>query len=70
MTDRDKDRVADEVVPFAAAINFKIPNGVCFAPDGILYAIEQNRVIQFPAAEFFYEGGADVPIFQVVKQGT
>jgi glucose/arabinose dehydrogenase len=67
--DRDKDRVADEVVPFAAAINFKIPNGVCFAPDGILYVIEQNRVIQFPAAEFFYEGGADVPIFQVVKQG-
>src|SRR3712207_8500491 len=39
------------------------------APDGILYVIEQNRVIQFPAAEFFYEGGADVPIFQVVKQG-
>jgi glucose/arabinose dehydrogenase len=69
VTDRDKDRVADEVVPFAAAINFKIPNGVCFAPDGILYVIEQNRVIQFPAAEFFYEGGADVPIFQVVKQG-
>jgi glucose/arabinose dehydrogenase len=69
VTDRDKDRVADEVIPFAAAINFKIPNGVCFAPDGILYVVEQNRVIQFPAAEFFYEGGADVPIFQVVKQG-
>jgi glucose/arabinose dehydrogenase len=69
VTDRDKDRVADEVVPFAAAINFKIPNGVCFSPDGILYVVEQNRIIQFPAAEFFYEGGADVPIFQVVKQG-
>jgi glucose/arabinose dehydrogenase len=69
VTDRDKDRVADEVIRVAAAINFKIPNGVCFAPDGILYVVEQNRVIQFPAAEFFYEGGADVPIFQVVKQG-
>ncbi|EIM27621.1 PQQ-dependent sugar dehydrogenase [Microvirga lotononidis] len=69
VTDRDKDRVADEVVPFGAAVTFKIPNGVCFSPDGILYVVEQNRVIQFPAAEFFYEGGADVPIFQVVKQG-
>lgn len=69
VTDRDKDRVADEVIPFGAAITFKIPNGVCFSPDGILYIVEQNRVIQFPAAEFFYEGGADVPIFQVVKQG-
>ena len=69
VTDRDKDRVADEVVPFGAAVTFKIPNGVCFSPDGILYIVEQNRVIQFPAAEFFYEGGADVAIFQVVKQG-
>jgi glucose/arabinose dehydrogenase len=30
--------------------------------------VEQNRVLQFPAAEFFYEG-ADVAAFQVVKQG-
>ena len=34
----------------------------------MLYVAEQNRVLQFPAAEFFYEG-PDVAAFQVVKQG-
>jgi glucose/arabinose dehydrogenase len=68
VTDRDKDRVADEVKQFAPPISMKIPNGLCFSPDGILYVVEQNRVLQFPAAEFFYEG-ADVAAFQVVKQG-
>jgi glucose/arabinose dehydrogenase len=68
VTDRDKDRVADEVKVFAPSIEFKIPNGVCFSRDGILYTVEQNRVLQFPAAEFFYEG-PDVAAFQVVKQG-
>src|SRR3954467_2650776 len=68
VTDRDKDRVADEVKVFAPAIELKIPNGVCFSRDGILYVVEQNRVLQFPAAEFFYEG-PDVAAFQVVKQG-
>src|SRR4051795_12532443 len=66
VTDRDKDRVADEVKVFAPAIEFKIPNGVCFSRDGILYVVEQNRVLQFPAAEFFYEG-PDVAAFQVIK---
>ncbi len=68
VTDRDKDRVADEVKQFAPSIAFKIPNGVCFSRDGILYVVEQNRVLQFPAAEFFYEG-PDVAAFQVLKQG-
>lgn len=68
VTDRDKDRIADEVKQFAPSIQFKIPNGVCFSRDGILYVVEQNRVLQFPAAEFFYEG-PDVAAFQVVKQG-
>lgn len=68
VTDRDKDRVADEVKVFAPSIAFKIPNGVCFSRDGVLYVAEQNRVLQFPAAEFFYEG-PDVAAFQVVKQG-
>ena len=31
VTDRDKDRVADEVRAFAPGIAFKIPNGVCFS---------------------------------------
>jgi glucose/arabinose dehydrogenase len=68
VTDRDKDRVADEVKVFAPSVDLKIPNGVCFSRDGVLYVVEQNRVLQFPAAEFFYEG-PDVAAFQVVKQG-
>jgi glucose/arabinose dehydrogenase len=68
VTDRDKDRIADEVKVFAPSVTFKIPNGVCFSRDGILYVAEQNRVLQFPAAEFFYEG-PDVAAFQVLKQG-
>jgi len=68
VTDRDKDRVADEVKVFAPSVEFKLPNGVCFTRDGFLFVVEQNRVLQFPAAEFFYEG-PDVAAFQVVKQG-
>lgn len=68
VTDRDKDRVADEVKDFAPSIGFTIPNGPCFSPDGILYLVERNRVLSFPAAEFFYES-PDVAAFNVVKQG-
>jgi glucose/arabinose dehydrogenase len=68
VTDRDKDRVADEVKVFAPSIEMTIPNGVCFSKDGFLYLVEQNRVLVFPAAEFFYEG-PDVAAFNVVKQG-
>lgn len=68
VTDRDKDRVADDVREFAPSIKFAVPNGVCFSKDGFLFLAEQNRVLVFPAAEFFYEG-PDVAAFQVVKQG-
>lgn len=68
ISDRDRSRVADEVKVFAPSIDFVIPNGVCFSPDGFLYIAEQNRVLQFPAAEFFYEG-PDVAAFVVVPQG-
>ena len=68
VTDRDKDRVADEVKDFAPSITFTIPNGVCFSPDGFLYIAEQNRLLEFPAAEFFYEG-TDVAVSEVVAQG-
>jgi glucose/arabinose dehydrogenase len=68
VTDRDKDRVADEVKEFAPSIGFTIPNGVCFSKDGFLFLAEQNRVLMFPAAEFFYEG-PDVAAFVIVKQG-
>ncbi len=68
VTDRDKDRVADEVKDFAPSIDFAIPNGPCFSSDGFLFIAEQNRVLQFPAAEFFYES-PDVAAFNVVPQG-
>jgi glucose/arabinose dehydrogenase len=67
-TDRTKTRVADEVKVFSPSLNFKIPNGVCFSPDGFLFIVEHNRVMVFPAAEFFYEG-PDVAAGQVVPQG-
>jgi glucose/arabinose dehydrogenase len=68
ISDRDRDRVADEVKVFAPSIDFVIPNGVCFSKDGFLYIVEQNRVLLFPAAEFFYEG-PDVAAFVMVPQG-
>jgi glucose/arabinose dehydrogenase len=68
LTDRDKDRVADEVKVLAPSIDFMIPNGVCFSKDGFLYVVEQNRVLLLPAAEFFYES-PDVAVAPVVEQG-
>jgi glucose/arabinose dehydrogenase len=68
VTDRNKDRVADEVKDFAPSLKFAIPNGPCFSKDGFLYIAEQNRVLVYPAAEFFYES-PDVAAFNVVKQG-
>jgi glucose/arabinose dehydrogenase len=68
ITDRDRDRVADEVKSFAPSIGFSVPNGLCFSPDGVLYVTEHNRLLAFPAAEFFYEG-TDVAVEQVVAQG-
>lgn len=68
VTDRNKDRIADEVKDFAPSIDFTIPNGPCFSKDGFLYIAEQNRVLVFPAAEFFYES-PDVAAFNVLKQG-
>ena len=44
------------------------PNGVCWTKDGFLIVAEHNRVLNFPAAEFFYEG-PDVAVIEVVPQG-
>jgi glucose/arabinose dehydrogenase len=68
VTDRNKDRVADEVKDFAPSLAMAIPNGPCFSKDGFLYIAEQNRVLVYPAAEFFYES-PDVAAFNVIKQG-
>jgi glucose/arabinose dehydrogenase len=66
VTDRDKDRVADEVKDFAPSLAMAIPNGPCFSPEGVLYIAEQNRVLSYPAAEFFYES-PDVAAFKVME---
>ena len=68
VTDRDRNQTADEVKVFAPSIDFTVPNGVCMSRDGFLYVIETNRVLVFPAAEFFYES-PDVAVDVVVPQG-
>jgi glucose/arabinose dehydrogenase len=68
VTDRNSDGIADEVKAFAPSLKFNVPNGVCFTPDGFLIVVEHNRVLNFPAAEFFYEG-PDVAVIEVVPQG-
>ncbi|NLD68523.1 MAG: sorbosone dehydrogenase [Limnobacter sp.] len=68
VTDRNSDGIADEVKSFAPSLKFTNPNGVCFTRDGFLVVVEHNRVLNFPAAEFFYEG-PDVAVIEVVPQG-
>ncbi len=68
VTDRNSDGVADEVKSFAPSLKFSNPNGVCWTKDGFLIVAEHNRVLNFPAAEFFYEG-PDVAVIEVVPQG-
>jgi glucose/arabinose dehydrogenase len=68
VTDRDSDGAADEVKSFAPSLKFTNPNGVCWTKDGFLVVVEHNRVLNFPAAEFFYEG-PDVAVIEVVPQG-
>jgi glucose/arabinose dehydrogenase len=68
VTDRNSDGAADEVKSFAPSLDFTNPNGVCWTRDGFLIVAEHNRVLNFPAAEFFYEG-PDVAVIEVVSQG-
>jgi glucose/arabinose dehydrogenase len=68
VTDRNSDGVADEVKSFAPSLKFTNPNAVCWTKDGFLVVVEHNRVLNFPAAEFFYEG-PDVAVIEVVSQG-
>ena len=68
VTDRNSDGEADEVKPFAPSLKFTVPNAVCWTKDGFLIVVEHNRVLNFPAAEFFYEG-PDVAVIEVVPEG-
>ena len=66
--DRNRDRVADDVKDFAPSLEFDVPNGVAFSKDGFLFIAERNRVLMFPAAEFFQES-PDVVAIPIVPQG-
>jgi glucose/arabinose dehydrogenase len=68
VTNRNSGPAATEVKPFAPSLKFNNPNGVCWTKDGFLIVVEHNRVLNFPAAEFFYEG-PDVAVIEVVGQG-
>ncbi|MDH3693955.1 MAG: PQQ-dependent sugar dehydrogenase [Gammaproteobacteria bacterium] len=68
VTDRDMDNVADTVEEFSPSVSFDIPNGVCYSEDGFLYVAERNRVLMFPAAEYFMEGSDTVAV-PIIKQG-
>lgn len=67
-TDRDMDNVADTVEEFSPSVKFDLPNGVCYSPDGFLFIAERNRVLMFPAAEFFMESPDTVAV-PIVPQG-
>lgn len=54
--DRDRNRVADEVMDFAPSLTFDIPNGPCFSPDGFLYIAERNRVLFLPGRRVLLRG--------------
>jgi len=68
VTDRARSGVAEEVKEFAPSLPKNLPNGPCWSPDGFLYIVEQNRVLQYAAAEFFYES-QDVAVGVVVPEG-
>ena len=68
VTNRNSGPAATEVKSFAPSLKFTNPNGVCWTKDGFLIVAEHNRVLNFPAAEFFYEG-PDVAVITVVPQG-
>lgn len=67
--DRDRNRVADEVKDFAPSLEMDVPNGVAFSKDGFLFIAERNRVMMYPAAEFFHES-PDVVAVPIVPQGA
>ncbi len=68
VTDRNGAGTATEVKQFAPSIAMKAPDGVCWTKDGFLIVAELNRILTFPAADFFYEN-PDVAVGEVVAQG-
>jgi len=50
VTDRNKDRIADEVKDFAPSIDFTIPNGPCFSKDGFFIHSRTKSSSCFPSS--------------------
>ncbi len=69
VTDRMHRGVADEVKEFAPTLAKRMPNGPCFSGDGVLYVAEQNRVVEYPAAESAY-ASPDVVAHAIVPEGA
>ena len=63
----DRAGAEPEVAEFAPSIAFNNPHGICFSKDGVLFSVEQNRILSFPAAEVSYKT-PDVAATTVVKQ--
>ncbi|HUL94638.1 MAG TPA: PQQ-dependent sugar dehydrogenase [Usitatibacter sp.] len=68
VNDRDMDGIADTVDEFSPSLKFDLPAGACYSPDGFLFIAERNRVMMFPAAEYFQQGSDTVAV-PIVKQG-
>jgi hypothetical protein len=68
VTNRNNGDAATDVKAFAPSIKFSNPNGVYFTKDGFLIEAESNRILHFPAAEYFYEG-PDVAVGVIVPEG-
>jgi glucose/arabinose dehydrogenase len=57
-----------KVTQFAPSIRMALPNGVCFSKEGVLFVVEQNRVLSFATAEVAYEDPT-IAATTVVAQG-
>ena len=64
-TDRDMDNIADTVEQFSPSVSFDLMVLVIAMMDNIA---ERNRVLWFPAAEYFMESPDTVAI-PIIKQG-
>ncbi len=58
-----------KVTEFAPSIGMELPNGVCFSKEGVLFVVEQNRVLSFATAETNYENPS-IAATTVVAQGN
>ena len=68
VTHRNCGTAANEVKSFAPLLKFTNPHGVRWTKDGFPMVAEYNRILNFPAAEFFKEG-TDAAVIEALGQG-